>query len=117
MTMLSTVGCVQGFPGWVCRTPHVLLVLSPHYAPEMPPDAYGPQTALLVVDIQNDFADPSGSLYVPGGEEVVDLANREIDQARAARAKVAYSQDWHPPETPHFAAHGGVWPHHCVRGT
>jgi nicotinamidase/pyrazinamidase len=83
----------------------------------MPADAYGLHTALLVVDIQNDFADPAGSLYVPGGEEVLDLANREIERARAAGAKVAYSQDWHPPETPHFAAHGGIWPHHCVRGT
>jgi nicotinamidase/pyrazinamidase len=83
----------------------------------MPADAYELHTALLVVDIQNDFADPAGSLYVPGGEEVLDLANREIERARAAGAKVAYSQDWHPPETPHFAAHGGIWPHHCIRGT
>ena len=30
---------------------------------------YGPSTALLVVDVQNDFADPGGSLYVPGGED------------------------------------------------
>jgi nicotinamidase/pyrazinamidase len=101
----------------VWRTPHVLTDLCPHYAPEVPADAYGSHTALLVVDIQNDFADPSGSLYVPGGEEVLDLANREIERARGAGAKVAYSQDWHPPETPHFAAHGGIWPHHCVRGT
>ena len=26
-----------------------------------------------------------------------------------------YSQDWHPPATPHFAAQGGPWPVHCVR--
>jgi nicotinamidase/pyrazinamidase len=56
-------------------------------------------------------------LYVPGGEDVLDVANAEIERARAAGAKVAYSQDWHPPETPHFAAQGGVWPVHCVRGT
>jgi nicotinamidase/pyrazinamidase len=28
-----------------------------------------------------------------------------------------YSQDWHPPDTPHFAKDGGVWPVHCVAGT
>ena len=67
---------------------------------------YGPQTALSVVDIQNDFADPSGSLYVPGGEKVVGLANHQVAEARAAGAKVAYTQDWHPPETPHFVADG-----------
>jgi len=79
--------------------------------------AYGPRTALLVVDVQNDFADPSGSLSVPGAQGVVDKANAEIAAARAAGAKIAYSQDWHPPVTPHFAAHGGTWPVHCVRGT
>src|SRR5919205_1146463 len=30
---------------------------------------------------------------------------------------VVYSQDWHPPSTPHFAAQGGTWPIHCVMGT
>jgi len=79
--------------------------------------AYGPRTALLVVDVQNDFADPSGALYVPGAEGVVDHANAQIATARAACAKVVYSQDWHPPVTPHFAAHGGTWPDHCVRRT
>jgi nicotinamidase/pyrazinamidase len=110
----------------VCRTPHTDPIAYSHYAPGVAADAsvpprepadYGPGTALLVVDIQNDFADPSGSLYVPGGEQVLDLANAEIERARAAGAKVAYSQDWHPPVTPHFAAQGGVWPMHCVRGT
>jgi nicotinamidase/pyrazinamidase len=72
---------------------------------------------LVVVDIQNDFADPSGSLYVPGGELVVALANELVTEAVAAGAKVAYTQDWHPPETPHFTTSGGIWPVHCVRGT
>jgi nicotinamidase/pyrazinamidase len=79
--------------------------------------AYGPRTALLVVDVQNDFADPSGSLYVPGAGGVVDHANAQIAAARAAGAPIVYTQDWHPPVTPHFAAHGGTWPVHCVRQT
>jgi nicotinamidase/pyrazinamidase len=78
---------------------------------------YSPRSALLVVDVQNDFADPSGSLTVPGGGAVVDHANAQIAAARAAGAKIVYSQDWHPPVTGHFAAHGGTWPVHCVRGT
>lgn len=76
---------------------------------------YDERTALVVVDVQNDFADPSGSLYVTGGEEVVDVINDEIDKAQAAGAHVVYTQDWHPPDTPHFAKDGGVWPVHCVR--
>ena len=78
---------------------------------------YDPETALIVVDLQNDFADAEGSLYVPGGEEVLPIVNREIDRARAAGAFVVYTQDWHPEVTPHFARDGGIWPVHCVGGT
>ena len=31
---------------------------------------YRPGSALIVVDVQNDFADPAGALYVPGGDDV-----------------------------------------------
>src|SRR5919106_1702561 len=78
---------------------------------------YDDTTALVVVDVQNDFADPEGSLYVSGGEEVVPIINGEIDRALEAGAFVAYTQDWHPETTPHFAKDGGVWPVHCVMGT
>lgn len=78
---------------------------------------YGPRTGLLVVDVQNDFADSSGSLYVQDGEKVVPIINREIDRAQAAGVPVVYTKDWHPPETPHFAKYGGKWPVHCVRDT
>lgn len=77
---------------------------------------YDPRTALIVVDMQNDFADPRGALHVPGGEESIAAVNREIDAAAGAGAMVVYTQDWHPPETPHFAP-AGPWPAHCVRGT
>lgn len=78
---------------------------------------YDERTALVVVDVQNDFAHPSGSLYVPGGEEVVPLIDREIEAALAAGALVVYTQDWHPPSTPHFQKDGGIWPVHCVQDT
>jgi nicotinamidase/pyrazinamidase len=79
--------------------------------------AYDDRTALLVVDVQNDFADPSGSLYVRDGEQIVPVANREISQAAAAGSYLVYSQDWHPRSTPHFATEGGTWPVHCVMGS
>jgi nicotinamidase/pyrazinamidase len=78
---------------------------------------YDKRTALIVVDVQNDFADPQGSLHVRGGEEVVDAANREIERAQEAGALVVYTQDWHPEHTPHFEPDGGIWPVHCVRDT
>jgi nicotinamidase/pyrazinamidase len=76
---------------------------------------YDQSTALVVVDVQNDFADPKGSLYVIEGEQVVPLANRQIERALAADALVVYTQDWHPAQTPHFQSGGGVWPEHCVQ--
>lgn len=78
---------------------------------------YPSGSALLVVDVQNDFADPSGSLYVEGGEDVVPLLNEQIERAQAAGAPVVLSQDWHPPDTPHFEKDGGLWPVHCVADT
>ena len=81
------------------------------------PDRYGPQTALIVVDVQNDFADPGGSLFVKGAPEILPLVNSEARFATDAGAFVVYTQDWHPESTPHFAKDGGVWPVHCVGGT
>lgn len=75
------------------------------------------RTALVVVDMQNDFADPAGSLWVAGAEAVVPVVNREIADAVEAGAFVVATQDWHPESTPHFAKDGGVWPVHCVGGT
>ena len=79
--------------------------------------AYSDETALVVVDVQNDFADPSGGLYVQGGETVVALVNAEVAAAHDAGATVVYTQDWHPESTPHFEKDGGIWPVHCVADT
>jgi nicotinamidase/pyrazinamidase len=76
--------------------------------------AYSPDTALIVVDMQNDFASPKGSLFVPGAPTVVDNVNREVEDAAKSGALTVYTQDWHPAKTPHFAAYGGPWPVHCV---
>jgi len=78
---------------------------------------YDAKTALLVVDVQNDFADPKGSLSVRGGADVVPVLNAEARAAREAGAYVAYTQDWHPHDTPHFAKDGGIWPVHCLAGS
>ena len=77
---------------------------------------FDPRTALIVVDIQNDFADPAGSLSVAGGAAVIPVVNTAAWAAIRAGGFVAYSRDWHPEHTPHFAADGGIWPVHCVGG-
>jgi nicotinamidase/pyrazinamidase len=78
---------------------------------------YNGTAALLIVDVQNDFADPSGSLYVQGGEEVIGFINEQIAEASRGEATVVYTQDWHPESTPHFQKEGGIWPVHCVADT
>jgi nicotinamidase/pyrazinamidase len=93
-------------------------VLTPEVSsPAVGERGYDPRTALVVVDVQNDFADPDGSLYVAGGEEVVSVINEEIGTARKAGAALFYTADWHPESTPHFAKDGGIWPVHCVAET
>lgn len=83
---------------------------------------------LLIVDVQNDFC-PGGALAVPGGDEVVPVANR---LARSF-SHVGLTQDWHPRGHVSFASsHRGrepfetvrveygeqvLWPDHCVPGT
>ena len=78
---------------------------------------YDERTALVVVDVQNDFAHPDGSLYVDGAAGAIARTNEEIARALEGGSLVAYSQDWHPEHTPHFAQDGGVWPVHGVAGS
>jgi nicotinamidase/pyrazinamidase len=53
---------------------------------------YDNTTALVVVDLQNDYADPKGSHFVDGAESVVPRANIEIMRARSAGALIVYTQ-------------------------
>ena len=75
-----------------------------------------PDSALLVVDAQNDFC-PGGSLPVPDGDAVIPALNRYIEAFRAAGRPIFASRDWHPEKTTHFQAYGGLWPAHCIQGT
>jgi nicotinamidase/pyrazinamidase len=78
---------------------------------------YASTTALIVVDMQNDFGHPGGSLFVDDGDAIIETINDEIEAVARAGGVVILTQDWHPPTTPHFVDDGGVWPVHCVAGT
>lgn len=87
-----------------------------------------PRTALLVIDVQNDFT-PGGQLAVPEGDLIVPLINR----LGGLFKQVVIAQDWHPAGHASFASsHPGrkpydviqlpygeqtLWPQHCVQGT
>ena len=66
---------------------------------------------LVVVDFQNDFI--TGSLAVPGAEDLVPAINKYIEKFR----KVVVSRDRHKKGHPSFIDQGGIWPDHCVDGT
>ena len=73
-------------------------------------------SALVIVDVQNDFC-PGGSLAVAGGDEVVPVLNAYAEAFAKAGALVVADRDYHPGRTTHFVQFGGAWPAHCVQGT
>ena len=86
------------------------------------------KTALLVIDVQNDFC-PAGALAVVGGNEIIPHINEEM----AKYDCVVLTQDWHPKGHSSFAtSHEGknplelikmpygdqvLWPDHCIQGS
>ena len=68
--------------------------------------------ALIVVDMQNDFAS-GGALAVDDGDAVIGPVNRLAAEAPF----VVATRDWHPPDHASFEANGGIWPVHCVQGS
>lgn len=78
--------------------------------------------ALIVVDVQNDFAE-GGALGVGGGRSVAHAINHYLTNHREQYQLVVASRDWHDPDSDnggHFAAEPDfvdTWPPHCVRGT
>jgi nicotinamidase/pyrazinamidase len=86
------------------------------------------ESALLMIDIQNDFC-PGGALAVNDGDAVVPVVNRLQERFSVK----VLTQDWHPhehaslvhnhedvePFTVIQAPHGDqvIWPGHCIQGT
>jgi nicotinamidase/pyrazinamidase len=73
-------------------------------------------TALVVVDIQNDFC-PGGALAVANGDKVIPVLNEYIQKFRKAHAPIIFTRDWHPPDHSSFKEQGGPWPPHCVQNS
>jgi len=73
-------------------------------------------TALLLVDIQNDFCE-GGSLAVPDSLAILPVANEWIARARENGWPIIASRDWHPVDHCSFQHRGGDWPEHCVQDT
>ena len=70
-------------------------------------------TAVLVMDMQNDFVKEEGSLLIPAASETVGSIQQLLETARAHDVHIVYTQDTMVEGDPEF----DVWPEHCVEGT
>jgi nicotinamidase-related amidase len=70
-------------------------------------------TALVVIDMQNDFVSDDGSLLVPDAAGTVPVIAGLLERARAAGARVVFTQDTHRDGDPEFA----IWPAHALEGS
>ncbi|WP_459194467.1 cysteine hydrolase family protein [Halosimplex sp. J119] len=76
--------------------------------------------AVVVVDMQNGFCHPDGSLYAPGSEEAIEPVAQAVDRARAAGAEVVWTRDVHPPEQfedAHYYDEFERWGEHVLEGS
>lgn len=69
--------------------------------------------ALLIVDVQNDFAKPGGALYFPGAERVVPPILELVREFRSGSLPIIYTRDFHDENDYEFA----IWGVHCLRDT
>ena len=77
-------------------------------------------TALVVVDMQNGFCHPDGSLYAPGSEEAVAPVGDAVETAREAGVDVVWTRDVHPPdqfEDAHYYDEFDRWGEHVLEGS
>jgi nicotinamidase/pyrazinamidase len=71
---------------------------------------------LVIVDFQNDFCNPKGSLYVNGAEEAKANIIKYLDENKDNIDNVILTRDWHRVDDKSFAENGGTWPVHCLQG-
>jgi nicotinamidase-related amidase len=71
------------------------------------------ETALIIVDMQNDFVMPEGSLVVDSAMETVPRIQKLLESARKSDVKIAYTQDTMFENDPEAK----IWPEHCRMNT
>jgi nicotinamidase-related amidase len=71
------------------------------------------RTALVVIDMQNDFVHEGGSLRVPDAEGTIPVISALLALARGHGMRVVYSQDTHRDGDPEW----NIWPEHCREGS
>ena len=67
------------------------------------------KSAVIVVDMQNDFVKPQGTLVVPDASATLASIQSLLAAARAAGTPIAYTQDTHYEGDREWS----IWPEHC----
>ncbi len=70
-------------------------------------------TALVVVDMQNDFVKEGGNLVVPAATETIPNIQKLLLSARNSDVHIAFTQDTQLENDPEF----NIWPQHVKQGT
>ena len=71
------------------------------------------RSALVVVDMQNDFVKEGGSLVVPDAEGTIPKIKVLLDLARESGTRVVFTQDTHNEDDPEWE----IWPEHAREGS
>jgi nicotinamidase/pyrazinamidase len=74
------------------------------------------QSALLLVDPQNDFF-PSGAMSNPEGDNLIPVINAYIKHFSRHGWPILATRDWHSSNHCSFIEQGGLYPPHCVQGS
>ncbi len=71
------------------------------------------ETAIIVVDMKNDFCDEKGTLFVPESRKTIEPIRRLLEKARKNKVRIFYTQDTHQKDDKEFE----IWPVHAVKGS
>ena len=71
------------------------------------------KTAVIVVDMQNDFVHPKGALFVPEAEKTIPVIKKLLEEARKKNVLIIYTADSHMKKDIEF----DIWGKHAIEGT
>lgn len=72
---------------------------------------------LVIIDVQRDFYHPNGSLYVNGGENVVENIAKFIKEHANELKDIIFTMDWHPHDLKSYREPKIAWPVHCEQNS
>ena len=91
----------------------VTVEVPPYTIRREPLELRSKETALIIVDMQNDFVKPEGKLFVPTAPQTVPVIKDLLEKARKAGVLRIFTQDTHYPGDPEYE----IWGEHVLKGS